>query len=269
MLKEAVTLTRRDGSTRAGAWLDALTAHAEEIAIEAAEPFLRGVFAVADDLNVDSDRARGWAIGDNTLRIHWLLRSLLLDRTSLEERSGTLLAAARSAQLGWLGNLTASAWEDHHPREGKTREPDDKCLLTETDVQAARDLFIERVRAAAADGSLMDLPDFVRPLYLWLHFLGDDAEIRDWISRRIEEDASLVKLARAFTTQSWGQSSEDLVAIRSDRASVSGLDKFMDPERFRSNLKALLDRLEEGADDHQAVDRFLKAWTYRDEHGDW
>ena len=86
---------------------------------------------------------------------------------------------------------------------------------------------------------------------------------------RIKENVSLVKLARELTTRSWGQSSDDLVAIRSDRASVGGLDKFMDPDRFRSNLKGLLDRLDPRSEDHQTVERFLKAWAYRDEHGDW
>ena len=269
ILKDALKQPRRDGTTRTVAWLEGLNAHAEEIPIDAAEPFLRGVFAVADDINVDSDRARGWSIGDNPLRIHWLLRSLLLDRTTLQERSAILLSSAHAAQLGWLGNLTASAWEDHHPREGKSREPDDKCLLTETDAETARALFLDRIRAAAADGSLLNVPDFMRSLFLWKHFVDDDAEIRERMALWIEHDLSLVKLANELTTQSWAQSSGDLVAIRSDRASVGSLDKLMDPDRFRSNLTGLLDRLEAGSDDHQTVDRFLKAWAYRDEHGDW
>lgn len=268
-LKDALNQPRRDGTTRTVAWLEGLNAHAEEIPVDAAEPFLRGVFAVADDINVDSDRARGWSIGDNTLRIHWLLRSLLLDRTTLQERSTILLSAAHAAQLAWLANLTASAWEDHHPREGKSREQDEKCLLTEADADTARALFLDRIRAAANDGSLLAVPDLMRPLYLWLHFLDNATEIHHWMAQRIEEDASLVKLASALTTQSWGQSSDDLVAIRSDRASVGSLDKFIDPDRFRSNLTDLLDRLEVGSDDHQTVDRFLKAWAYRDERGDW
>ncbi|MDN4632786.1 P-loop NTPase fold protein [Sphingomonas sp. PsM26] len=269
ILKDALSQPRRDGTTRTVGWLEELSAHAEEIPIDAAEPFLRGVFAVADDINVDSDRARGWSIGDNTMRVHWLLRSLLLDRTTLQERSAILLSAAHAAQLAWLGNFTASAWEDYHPREGKNREPEDKCLLTEADGETARALFLDRIRAAAADGSLMDIPDLMRPLYLWMHFLDDDTEIREWMALRIEEDASLVKLAGELTTHSWGQSSDDLVAIRSDRASVGNLEEIMDLDRFKSNLNRLVDRLEAGSDDHQTVDRFLKAWAYRDEHGDW
>lgn len=268
VLKGALDQLRRDGTTRTVAWLEGLTIHAEEIPISAAEQFLRGVFAVADDIEVVSDKARGWSIGGNSLRIHWLLRSLLLDRTNLHERSAILLAAAHDAQLGWLGKLTGSAWDDHHPDEGKDRTPDSNCLLTETDVEIARTLFLDRITMAAADGLLMRTPDLVRVLYIWSDFLNDDAEIREWMALRIEEDASLVTLAGALTTPSWSQSSDDLVAIRSDRASVRGLDQFMDVDRFRSNLTGLLHRLAAGSNGHDTVDRFLKAWAYRDGHGD-
>jgi hypothetical protein len=89
------------------------------------------------------------------------------------------------------------------------------------------------------------------------------------MAAQIEDDASLVILARELTSQSWGQSSEDLVSMRADRASVSGLAEIMDPERFRANLVSLQVRLEEGSQDADIVGRFLAAWKYRDEHGDW
>lgn len=252
------------------AWLDALISHGDEIPIAAAEPFLRAVFSAAAEVNVDADQARGWSIGNNLLRIRWLLNRVLMDRTSLEERSRILLAAVRDAPLVWLGSLTASAWEQRHPtEEGKQPKEEEACLLTDTDTNAIRDLFLKRITIAASDGSLIRMPDLLRPLYLWRHFLDDDASLREWMAERIEEDESLVMLAREFTSHSWGQSSEDLVSVRSDRASVSGLGAFMDPDRFRANLVALKPRLEKDSVEAETVGRFLKAWEYRDEHGDW
>jgi hypothetical protein len=66
-----------------------------------------------------------------------------------------------------------------------------------------------------------------------------------------------------------GQSSEDLVSKRSDRAAISGLDSFINPDEFRANLVDLQKRLVEGSDEADAVSRFLKAWEYWDEQGDW
>jgi predicted KAP-like P-loop ATPase len=269
ILREAVKRTLRDGSTRAKAWLNALIAHGDEIPIEAAEGFLRGVFAVTDEINVDQDEERGWSIGNNGLRVHWLLRRVLRERTTLEERSKILLASAQAAPIAWLGNLTGSAWEDHHPREGKKRASEEDCLLTEADADSMRSLFLKQVADAAADGTLISTPDMIRPVYLWLHFLEDDKPVREWMAARIKEDTSLVILARELTSQSWGHSSDDLVSIRSDRASVTGLYKMMDPEEFRANLVALQARLEQGSPEADTVQRFLTAWKHRDEHGDW
>jgi hypothetical protein len=202
--------------------------------------------------------------------MQWLLRRVLMDRTTLQERSRILLAASRNAPLVWLGYLTATAWEHRHPTgKDKQRRPEDECLLTDADTNILCDCFLERIEVAAADGSLIAMQDLIRPLFLWLHLLADDAPVRGWMAERIEEDASLVALAREFTTHSWGQSSEDLVSVRSDRASVASLDRFMDPGRFRANLTALQTRLEEGSEDADTVGRFLRAWEYRDEHGDW
>lgn len=86
---------------------------------------------------------------------------------------------------------------------------------------------------------------------------------------RIEEDSSRVVLARALTSHSWGQSSEDLLSGRSDRASASEIDSFMYPARFHTNLVTLKLRLEDGsdaADIHLAVPEGPRC---RDEHSDW
>lgn len=269
ILREAVQRQQRNGTTRAAAWLDGLNAHADEIPISAAGQFLRGVFAVADEIDVESDRGRGWSIGDNSLRIHWLLRSLLLDRTTLKERSAILLAAAKDASLGWLASLTWSAWEDYHPREGKQREVESKCLMTEEDCEAARVMLIERMREAAQNGSLIDLPDLMRPFYVWLDLAEDKREAKDWLARQVETDTSLPKLARALTATSWTQSYGDLVAMKSDRAAVRGLEDMIDLEGFRSRLKRYCESLDEGDEDREVISNFLMAWDYRDEHGDW
>ncbi len=269
ILRTAVVQPRRDGSTRAKAWLEALVAHGDEVPLEAAEPFLRGVFAVADDLNVQEDRGRGWSIGDNLMRMHWLLRRVLVERTTLEGRSRILMAALRDAPLVWVSHFTASTWGHRHPSNGKQPKSDDECLLTETDTDAMRDWFLQRVTAAAADGSLLATSELLRPLFLWLQLVDDAAPIREWMTRQFEDDAALVRLAGEFTSHSWGQSSDDLVAMRSDRASVSGLDAFMELEVFRAKLNDLQSRLEDGSAEAGTVDRFLKAWAYRDEHGDW
>src|SRR5207245_1626624 len=94
------------------------------------QPLISAIFEIADDLHRDGDRERGgFSIGDNHLRIHWLIRKLTWERCDLDERSEIFLAACQAAQMGWLVDFTSSAIADHFPREGKEPEPPERCLV--------------------------------------------------------------------------------------------------------------------------------------------
>jgi predicted KAP-like P-loop ATPase len=260
---------RRDGGTRAAPILDALNQHAEDVSIDDVEPLLSAIFSIADELDVDADKAGGFSIGNNSLRIHWLLRSLTRDRTNLGQRSAILIKAAQSANLGWIVDLASSAWRDYNPREGKEPEPDDKCLVTESDLTKLVKYALASIRRAAKDGALLNHEDLAALLYRWREFAKDGGTAaKRWTTARLKEDHAVARLAAAFTSHSWGQSIEDLVAKRSDRAQIDGLDKIMDVTRFRTRLEALDASLQNGSDDHGTIGRFLKAWDNRSRFGE-
>lgn len=266
VLIEASKQIKRGGGSRVPAVLSALQLHAADISIENVGAVLTGVFSVADELEIEGDRARAFEIGSNSLRIHWLLRALLLDRTTLGQRSGILMKSVQAASLGWFVDLATSAWTDYHPDEGKDVEAESACLLTKQDSERLAKQALKRIRAAARDRSLIEHPDLPALLFRWLEFAGDEGRaVRRWTSARLNEPVSLVHMAAAFTSHSWGQSMGfaglgDLVAKRSDRASVDSLDKVMDKQRFRAKLEALEKKLDPSSGEHQTVSRFMNAW---------
>jgi predicted KAP-like P-loop ATPase len=269
-LRRSVQTQRRDGGTRASTLLDALRTHATDIPVDRCTTLLSGIFAVADDLDVEADQARGFHIGDNSLRIHWLLRALLRDRTDLTTRSKVLMSAAKNASLGWLVDLASSAWADYHPREGKEREEEENCLLTEQDAERMRRLVLQKIRQSAKDGSLLRHSDPASLLYRWRDFAQDEGRaVKRWTTARLKEDNAIVHFAAAFTSYSWTQGMGfaglgDLVAKRSDRAQVSGLDSIIDKNRFRTRARIVETKLEEGSSERQTVERFLSAWDKQD-----
>ena len=106
-------------------------------------------------------------------------------------------------------------------------------------------------------------------LYSWQYFANDDGlSVKKWTDKKLADDHAVARFAKAFTSHSWGQSIEDLVAKRSDRAQVNGLDKIMDLVRFRERLDALAVSLPSGSDDRDAICRFLKAWDTKNRYGD-
>lgn len=178
-------------------------------------------------------------MGSNELRLHWLLRSLTLERMPLDERSGLFRQACETASLGWLADFTRSAWTDYHPREGKEPEQPEKCLTTEVDADALRKLLHSRIEAAAADGSLLTHKDLPYLLHWWVDLTADDgATVRAWTSAAFGTDEGVRQLAKAFTSHGWTQGlgfagMGDAVAKRVTQVSPKSMARLIDLEAFR------------------------------------
>jgi predicted KAP-like P-loop ATPase len=110
-LREALGVTRSNGATKAALILDELNLHADKVADNHVGPLLTAIFRMADELNVASDAGKALSIGDNQLRIHWLLRRLTLERFVLAARSELFKAACQPAALSWLVHFATSAYE--------------------------------------------------------------------------------------------------------------------------------------------------------------
>ena len=259
-LRHAVTVARRSGGTKAAVWLGELTTHAERVDRGKIEALLTALFDIADEINVEADAAKGFSMGNNELRLHWLLRALTNDMP-LNERSAILRQACDTASLGWLADFTRSAWTDYHPREGKEPEPPENCLTTEADAEYLRPLLHSRIEAAAADGTLLAHRDLPFLLHWWVDLTTDDgATVRAWTSAASATDDGVRQLAKAFTSYSWTQGMGfagmgDMVAKRVTRVSPKSMDRLIDLDTFRSRVEAVA-----AAGTDPEVQEFLDAW---------
>lgn len=260
-LRHALTVLRRSGGTKAAVWLGELTTHAERVDFRKIEGLLTALFEIADEINVEADAAKAFSIGNNELRLHWLLRALTRGRTSLDERSVIFRRACNTASLGWLADFTRSAWTDYHPREGKETEPPENCLTTEADAEDLRGLLRTRIEAAAADGNLLAHRDLHFLLQWWLELAADDgASVRAWTSVVLSTDDGVRQFAKAFTLYGWTQGMGDMVARRTTRVSPKGMDRLIDLDAFRLRLEAVA-----AADANPQIREFLEAWRRADQ----
>jgi hypothetical protein len=262
-MRHAVAITRKSGGTKAAVLLTELNTHADRIEAGQVLPLLTALFAVADDINVEADMAQGFGIGNNELRLHWLMRRLTLERMTLDERSGVLVKASETAPVGWLADLTSSAWDDYHPREGKAPEPPENCLTTEADAGRLRDMLRARIEEAAKDGTLVGHRDLNSLLFFWDDLAEDDgATVRAWTAAHYASDAGVKLLAKAFTSIGWSQGMGglgDMVAKRTTRVRIRNMEKFVDLDAFRK-------RVEEVAATGSAAEvvEFIEAWRRAD-----
>jgi predicted KAP-like P-loop ATPase len=264
-LREGLTAKRSSGGTKAALMLDELNLHADKVADDDVQPLLTAIFKIADELDVPSDAAKAFSIGDNNLRIHWLLRRLTLERFDLARRSAVFMAACETAALNWLADFASSTFHDYHPREGKEPEPESRCLTTEADTENLRGKILLRIRAAAESGELGAHPKLGYLLYRWRDLADDDGvEVKRWTDGQLEQDGMIVKFAKALTSHGWSQSVSDTVAQRTTLANISGLEVIMDKDRLRARVEELAagDTLPEA--EAGAVLEFLEAWRRHD-----
>lgn len=266
-LLRATARIRRDGKSMVPVVLDELTSHGREIEREKVEDFFSAVFEVADAISRKEDEERGFAIATTSLRIHWLIRRVTEERFTLEEKSALYLAATQHAALGWLTDFVSSAYDDHHPREG--REVNLATSLTTADavpVLIARGL--QSLRDAAQTDALLQRRDLMFCLYRWKEFAGDDgAEVKAWLAGHMQRDEVLVILAHALTGESWTTglggfgSLGDRVSRRQVRVHIHDDFALFDPHRFRIDLERIVreQRLPTGA--LETVRAFLAAWS--------
>jgi predicted KAP-like P-loop ATPase len=268
-LREALAVTRKDGKTKAMLLLDELNLHADSVADGDVTPLLTALFELGGELDVESDKAGAFDMGDNQLRIHWLMRRLILDRFDLASRSKVLRSASEKAALSWLIHLSQSAYRDYHANDGKPPEPEQSCLTTEADADALRQRALLGIRSASQSGELAKSKRLAYLLSMWRDLADDDgAEVKAWTATQMKDDGMIATFAEAFTSYSWSQSLGmaglgDRVAKRNTRANVDQLDSILDKPALRARVEqlALTNAPDDGGD---AICEFLSAWKRRD-----
>lgn len=259
-LLEALGTRRRDGSTKAKLILDELILHSAGVSRQNVPHLLNAVFRIADELDVEADRDGGFSLGDNQLRIHWLLRSLTNDRFDLEDRSEVFSSACIGASLGWLVDFACSAYVDHYPQKGSLPEPEHKCLTTKKDAEILHKLALDRIRTASGAGELANSKRLAYLMFRWRDLAGDNgAEVKAWANDQMDRDEMIATFARAFTSHGWSQSIDDVVAKRSLLANVGSLNKVLDRDKLRKRIEEIAAK--GGTDDDAiAISVFLGAW---------
>lgn len=257
-----------DGGTQAASLLQELNVHAKQVPLEKASVFLGALFSAHDDINTEADQERGFAIADNNLRIHWILRSVTRERTSLAERSKIIVEAAKYSSVGWLVSLSSSAYRDYFPREGEQQQPEDKRITTEADAKRLRAMALEKIESSAADGKLLAYEGFIRVLYEWdeLADTGTHERARAWCTDQLQNEDAVERFAEAFVSSSWSQgmggfgSLGDAVAVRNDHISKDNLNRFFDAEAFKGKVEALRNKSDPSSARYLKSQRFLEAW---------
>ena len=262
---EAMDITQAEDRSKVSYLLEELATHGETVNILQAELILSALFPIADKI-MKLDGEQGLALVDNRLRVYGLLRSLLCNRTTIDQtrRSEMLVRCMKDASLRWLSDFARSAWIEHHPVESNSRSiPENEILLTNEDAGVLRETARHRIEASATGDKLIDETDLLYILHAWnvLKLDGSD-EVRRFTMGAIANDRKIVKLAQAFLGKAYVH---NIGVI--DRAQTSGIEKILDPDEFRARLNSLANVPSLSEEEKDIIKRFLEAWDMRDAEG--
>ena len=195
---------RRDGSTCAGLLLEELSIHSADVDRAKVAPFLTTLFALADELDVEADQKRGFAIADNQLRIHWLLNRLVTERFDLDEREKIYSKAMETASVAWACDFASRCCRAYEPVE-EGRSPGE-AIVSESVATNFRAMALAKLRAAAADGTLLDRRGLASLLFEWRRLSPEGAdEVRRWTGERLTDDRFVLAMTSTMTSVGWAQ----------------------------------------------------------------
>lgn len=260
LFRRAVAQRRRRGGTRAALLLEELQVQAGNVPEEDIESLLSGLFRVADEIDVDADKAGGFDIGDNQLRIHWLLNNLLRDRLPQNRRDEILERVCETAALGWLINFSNRSNREHAPVGDQQHEDRPEPFLSNEVSDRISALALERIRTAAADGSLVG-KNRIRGLLREWNDRGDDGEVRQWTDVQLANNDFIINFAERAIWHSWTQGmglfgDGDRVARRHDYVNLEPFADVLDVPRFRERVNQLLEEPNLAEEDRQKLEKF-------------
>lgn len=263
-MRAAVAVTRRTGGTQAALILEELNLRSADVAGDHVEPLLATLFAMIDELDTEADHARGFEIGNNALRMHWLINRLLMERFTLEERSALLTRASENASPVWLADFAQRCFRPYDPdHEKKDRGI---VLVSEETASLIMTRAKDRIRELAEAGELTTTSDSSALLwFLWHSGNEGKTAARTLGDAMMNEDRSTICLARSATSTSWSHGGGfdgmgDRVARSSPRVHPESLAKLLDADRLRARVLELLASQELEASDRVALDQFIKGW---------
>ncbi len=243
-------LERNENGTDASTLLDELRVHAQHIPIENAEAFLSGLFKVHDRIDVESDQSNVSPCTYNNKRRYDLLKNflLVLDRTTLDERSeiiSQVIKNTEDANLELIAILVRKEYDSYHPRQEPSSGSEADRLLTKSDMENLRQIFLGKVRAAAEDSSLLKNPNLLNILHSWK--LLDDSEehqgeeVKSWCTKKLDEDFAVEQFAK-ISYQHCLRCMIELILFDTDklrqrveevrRASPQGSERYVTLQRF-------------------------------------
>lgn len=243
-----------NGDTGAGLLLDALRVHANEIADNDVGGLLKALYSIADTLIIEAEEI--FKLDNMMRRMDYLTETLTMQRFSWEERSDILLNICEGATLTYLMRISTWAYGQYFPENNATWNFRHLNLTTRDHACKLKNMALTRIREAAVDGSLKDVPYLGDVLLWWIKGEDDERRIRSWANNVFENNFAVACLAKAFISMDSYRDSQESLEAYWERE----LGYVVELGEFKSRADQALRDENLGKEDRDVLQRFLNAF---------
>ncbi len=254
--------------TCASILLDELKVHVNDIPIDNAKAFLSGLFSIHDIIDTESDQSTSGSmlfLRDNSDRICFLSKSLLLDRISLDTRSEIISHTIQDASLGLIAVVALQEYLNYYPQQGQSPKSEDMRLMTKSDLESLRPMVLGKIQASAEDGSLLRNRKLLYALDLWRlldNSEGEEKEVKSWCMKQLNEDTAVEIFAKIFIQEGTSVSliGSNSVPTRSYSVQINVLERFFDTGKLIQRVEELLAVSNPDSERYTILNRFIDAF---------
>jgi predicted KAP-like P-loop ATPase len=234
-LKELSTEREDDDTTRVRRFLDRLEDYTEtDIPLDVIPSAIHALLLAGDDMLRSEPERMGFldfGIDVQVARIAWRL----IRRIPNDHRYEIIARPAPDGGVAILVDWADSVLAQHNPDRGEAIRSDP--ILTKDEAEMLRALALDRIRAAASDGTLDSVPQLPIILDRWRQW-GVEGEMKAWLGQRLGDDRFVVSLIQQYVQHTISLGLSDKAARRTPRIDLKWVAYVID-------VKELLPRAQE------------------------
>ncbi len=260
---------RQDGITRLRVVLERLEDYTrDDIPQTNISPIVHSMFNIGDQLMKKEDEQRDFFDIGNDLRVGRVLHQLL-SRLDLDTRFEIIFDAVTKGESISIAECEVTIYGQEH---GKFRAdgplPEQDRTVNQDQLEKLEKLVLDKIRKAAKENILIDVPNLVSILHRWQSWTSDDQEVKAWVNQISTSDEGLVKLLRHFGHIQRAQTIGEIAVRRRYRLDPKWLEPFIDPALIVDRVRIFAKNESLDIEQLKAVKQFIEEYDMRQEGKD-
>lgn len=259
---------RKDGTTQVRVSLERLEDYTEqEIPANSIPSIVQALFNVGDQLLCPEDEPQGMFDFGNDIRIGRIIAQLLY-RLDEQARFDVLKEAMSNGNALSIIVHEVVTWGQEQGKYGADESiPEEEWLISNLHLKELEEIALKRLREAAQQNSLLQVPKLPEILSYWQSWAGKE-EVKQWVQTIIDNDEGLVNLLERFLQKDFSEYGSDEIQKTDYRLDPKWLEPYLEPSSIIDRVRSLGEKTELTEEQRTAIAQFIQDYDVRQQGKD-